>query len=440
VEEKTTVGTEPDNQPEQTSVEVTDIQRQRWQQLSDRAGRAWLDGDPDAQRAANDEQLAYAEELGPQRAEALRHAEQAQIDATLARLREEQAPVEVSGDQRQRWQQLLDQANQARRSGDPDAQRAAENHRRAYTAELGPSRVEVLQQELFDRLDQRRAERNTNTGWWGRTHGKLTDAQLEQAVLQAEHKRAEHRAAAERARATLAETEPAVAEGRGPAVTQLDATLARLRRQLELHSQADDVDRRWNSALTQASMLAAQARTKQIEAAQTRWYRSGLHDRRLAEAAELQARSEQARAAAEELGHQRAELHEQTGGQWSGHTAHARNQVKRAEATYGPDLEAARHRDQAKLDELRRQINTRARDADTTGDRRDALTAEHQLRAEMPSEQAATENELRTMWNTKQAVDAATSAVEERQRAIDASRDYHYDPGLHHARDHGLGL
>jgi len=447
VGEKTSGGTEPDNQSEQTSVQVTDAQRQRWQQLSDRAVRAWLDDDPDAQRAAHDAQAAYAAQLGPQRAQVLRHAEQAQIDATLARLRGagEPPPVDVTDAQRHRWQQLADQVTQARRSGDPNTLRAAETARRAYAAELGPARVEVLRQERLDQLDARRAAVDTGPGWRDRPHGALSDTDLAHAILAAERTRAEQLAAVEHARATLAEIEPAVAEGRGPAVTQLDTNLAELRRLLELHTQADDVERRWQSALTQANMLAAQARTKHLEAAQTRWYRPGLRDRRLAEAAELTARSDAARAAAEDLGRQRAELEEQTGGHWSGHTARARNQVQRVEATYGPDLDAARHRDQTRLAELRRQINTYTRDADITGKHRDALTAEHQLRADLTPKQAATEQRQRSMWNAHQAVAAATRAVEQQQQALEASRDYHYydhsrDHTRDHGYDHGLGL
>jgi hypothetical protein len=229
-----------------------------------------------------------------------------------------------------------------------------------------------------------------------------------------------------------------VAQGRGPAVTQLDARLAELRRMLELRTQADDVERRWQSTRTQASMATAQARTKEMEAGRAPWYRPGLRDRRLAEAGELQALAERAHATAADLEHQRTELHDQIPGgeHWSGYTERTRRHVADAEANYGPDLEAARHRDRARLAQLRDQITRETRNANTTGTRRDELTAEHQLRTEMPPDQAATENELRTMWNTKQAVDAATRAVEDRQRAIEASRDYHYD----HGQDHGFGL
>jgi hypothetical protein len=427
---------------DEPAVEITDAQRQRWQQLSDRAGRAWLDGDPDAQRVAEDEQLAYAEELGPQLAAALRHAEQARIDATLARLREvpEPAPVQVTDAQRQHWQQLLDQGNQARRSRDPDAQRAAEDEQLAYRKELGPHRVEMLQQELRDRLDQRRVERNTHTRWWERPHSTLTDAQLEQAVVAAEHKRAEHLAAVERARAQLGETEPAVAEGRGPAVTQLDASLAELRRMLELRTQADDVERRWQSTRTQASMAAAQARTKELEAGRAPRYRPGLRDRRLAEAAELQALAERAHATAADLERQRTELHEQTGEHWSGYTERTRGQVADAEANYGPDLEAARSRDRARLAQLRDQISRGTRSADTTGTRRDELTAEHQLRTEMPPDQAATENKLRTQWLAEQQLAEQHSAAQQQQEALDRARDYHYDHTRDHGQDHGCGL
>jgi hypothetical protein len=355
---------------------------------------------------------------------------------------ENEPAVEVTDAQRQRWQQLLDQGNQARRSGDPDAQRAAEGEQLAYRTELGPQRVEMLQQELSDRFDQRRAQRNTHTGWWERPHSKLTDAALEQAVLAAEHTRAEHLAAVERARTQLGETEPTVAQGRGPAVTQLDARLAELRRMLELRTQADDVERRWQSTRTQASMATAQARSKEMEAGRAPWYRPGLRDRRLAEAAELQALAERAHATAADLERQRTELHDQMppGGHWHGYTERTRRHVADADANYGPDLEAARHRDRARLAQLRDQITRGTRNADTTGTRRDELTAEHQLRTEMPPDQAATENKLRTQWLLEEQVAAAHRAVEERERAIEASREYHYDHTRDYGQDRGFGL
>lgn len=59
-------------------------------------------------------------------------------------------------------------------------------------------------------------------------------------------------------------------------------------------------------------------------------------------------------------------------------------------------------RDRACLAELRDQISRGTRSADTTGTRRDELTAEHQLRTEMPSDQTAAENKLRTQWLVEQ--------------------------------------
>jgi conjugative relaxase-like TrwC/TraI family protein len=345
--------------------------------------------------------------------------------------------VEVTDAQRQRWEQLNVQSTRAWIKGDPGAQQAANNEQRAYTEELGPERVEVLRQEVRDRLAQ-----EAQRGWWERPHGTLSDAQLAQAVLQAECKRAEHLAAVEQARVKLAETESAIAEGRGPAVTQLDTRLAEMRRILELRTRADDVERRWESADTQAKMLAAHAQRKEFEARRvsgfSRLFHPGLRDRLLAEAVELQARSEQAKAAADDLGKQRAELHDQLPGEhWRGYTERTRANVERAEARYGHDLEAAHRTDQTRIDELRRQISTRTSNANTTTEQRDALIAEHQLRSEMAPDQVVTENTQRTMWIAKEASAAAIRARE----ADEASRDYHYyDHSRDYGQDHGFGL
>jgi hypothetical protein len=351
---------------------------------------------------------------------------------------EREPVIEVTDAQRQRWAQLNAQSTRARITGDPDTQQAADDEQRAYVEELGPQRVEVLRQEVRDRLD-----REAQRGWWERPHGTLPDAQLAQAVLAAERKRAEHLAAVAQARAQLAEIEPAVVEGRGPAVTQLDTTLAELRRMLELRTRADEVDRRWESTDTQARMVASHARSKEIEAHRAPWYRPGLRDRRLSEAAELQSLSERAQAVADDLERQRAELREHIGEHWRGYTERTCANVERAEATYGPNLEAARRRDQTRIDELRHQINTRTSSANTTTEQRDALTVEHQVRAEMAPDQVVTENTQRTVWIAHEAVAAATRADEQRERAIEASRDYHYydhTRDLDQDRGFGLGL
>jgi hypothetical protein len=408
--------------PEQAPTDITDVQRQLWEQLNQQAGQAWLDGDSDAQQAAEAGQRALVEELGAQRVEGLRQAEQ--------------TPTGQDAAQR-RWEQLTERVLQARLDGDPDAQRAVEAQRRAYAEELGSERVNSLREEIWDREPRQ--------GWRERPHGTLPDTDLEQTILRAERERAGHLAAVEQARAQLAETEPVVTQGRGPAVTRLDSTLAEQRRLLELRTHADEVDRLWESTDTQARMVAAHARSKEIEAHRTRWYRPGLRDQRLAEATELHALAERAQAAAEDLGRQRDELHNQLpGGQhWHGSTQRTREQVERAEAAYGYDLKAARRHDQAQLDELRHRISTRAGAADTTGQRRDAAIAEHQLRAEMPPDLARTENTQRTMWDLEQTMAEIAEnrrAAEQQQQAIDRSRDYHYDHSRDLGQDRGFGL
>jgi hypothetical protein len=154
--------------------------------------------------------------------------------------------------------------------------------------------------------------------------------------------------------------------------------------------------------------------------------------------------SVRAQAAAEELGRQRDELHNQLpGGQhWRGSTQRTREQVERAEAAYAPELEAARARDQAQLDELRHRISTRASAADTTGQHRDTAIAEHHLRAEMPPDHARTENTQRTMWDLEQTMAeiAENRRAAEQQQAIDRSRDYHYDHSRDLGQDRGFGL
>lgn len=186
-----------------------------------------------------------------------------------------------------------------------------------------------------------------------------------------------------------------MAAGCGPRVTQLDASLAQLRRLAELHSITDDVDLRWSTVRAEASMLAAQARHTNLEASQVSWFRPGRRDRLLVQAAELTARSQRALALAEQLGQLRAKLDHKTGGHHLGSTQGPETNSRAPKRATPRDLDRAHHGDLADLAALRHQVSMHTGAAETTGHRHDELTAEQQLRAEMPPQQAIAEQNLR---------------------------------------------
>lgn len=352
-----------------------------------------------AQQAAEPEAVTERAEPGTERAEP-----EADAAASSERVQSEQRPL-------------------------PDARAAAVGER--------ADRIERLRQETFDQRDQLRAERQTQQRWWERPFGKLTAPDLDREITAAETKRAARLAEAQRARTTLVETEPAVAAGTGPAVTELAAELAELRRIAELATENEALQRRLHDARTSAAWERTQALNAARQAAATSWFRPRTRDR-------LEAQADQHARTYHQLG---AEINDLTAraeaiqdeAPTATHSAWQRREaVTLAEASYPTDRQQRQRRDETDLADLRDTINTRHNQADTAAQRRDALAAEQQLRAEMPPLQSATENVQRL---TQQRLDAAQRAAEEEQRQADYTRNY-YDRShtLDRSDDHGLSL
>jgi hypothetical protein len=355
--------------------------------------------------------------------------------------------VLVTDAHRERYAQLGEQRFQAWRDKDPAASQAAEAAQAAFRAEIGPERAERLHREIIDRLDQRaeqrRVEEEIRQRWLDRPHSTLTDTQLARAIGEAEAKRAAHLAAADKARTAIAETEAAVAAGQGPHATGIDAYLTKVRRTAELTEAAHEAATRAGAAQQAATMAAAQAAGKRGQAGRAPWYRPGLRDRLLDEAAELETRSEQA--AAEAAGQQRqlGELREAGAGPHSGWDLdRARTEVRLTEGSYAQDRDQARRLDLAHLDGQREQVTRRGGDAESAAARRQTLAGEQQHRAEMPVRQAAAESLLRLDWLNEQRRIAQERAAQHQQEYEErARRDRHYEQVAGHSQDldHGYG-
>jgi conjugative relaxase-like TrwC/TraI family protein len=332
-------------------------------------------------------------------------------------------------------------ARHAQQAAEPEPEQA-EPERQAATERAEPGteradRIERLRQETFDNLDQLRAERQTQQRWWERPFGKLTAPDLDREITAAETKRAARLAEAERARTTLVETEPAVAAGTGPGVTELAAELAELRRIAELATENEALQRRLHDARTSAAWERTQALNAARQADATSWFRPGKRERLEAEAAQHARNYHQLGVEINDLTARAEAIHNEA--PTATHSAWQRREaVTLAEASYPTDRQQRQRRDDTDLADLRDTINTRHNQADTAAQRRDALAAEQQLRAEMPPLQSATENVQRL---TQQRLDAAQRATDEQQRQADYTRSY-YDRShqLDHGNDHGLSL
>jgi len=298
-------------------------------------------------------------------------------------------------------------------------------------------RIERLRQETFDNLDQLRAERQTQQRWWERPFGKLAAPDLDREITAAEAKRAARLAEAERARTKLVATEPAVAAGTGPAVTALAAELAELRRIAALATENEALQRRLHDARTSAAWERTQALNAARQADATPWFRPGKRERLEAEGAQHARNYHQLGAEINDLTARAEAIHNEA--PTATHSAWQRREaVTLAEASYPTDRQQRQRRDETDLADLRETINTRHNQADTAAQRRDALAAEQQLRAELPPLQSATENVQRL---TQQRLDAAQRAAEEQQRQADYTRNYYdHSHTLDHGNDHGLGL
>lgn len=359
----------------------------------------------------------------------------------------------VTDEHRRRYDELSQHRIQAVRDRDPAAREAAVAAQDAYRAEIGPDRAYRLHREVMDRFsrqsERRRLERETRQRWMERPHSRLTPDQLVRAINDAEATRAANLAATEKLRATIAATEPAVAAGHGPQAERVDAHLAQLRRNADLTAAAHDTVEKLQAAQRTATMAAAQASGKRVEAELTPWYRPGLRHRLLEEAAHLDTRAQQADREVKSHQRQLGELKEaglkppRSG--YGDDLKRARQDLQQAEDSYERDRDQAHQVDLAALGGQRDLI---ARHDTAAGDAvklQSALIAEQYHRAEMPADQAAAESNLRLNWITEQMRIAEKRQRQQRQER-DSDHDYGYGyehgiaPVIDRGIDHGSGM
>lgn len=366
----------------------------------------------------------------------------------------EQPQVEVTEEHRRRWDELKEQIRLHR--GDPVAQQAAIDAKRAYAELIGQDRAERLFAQDMDRFkqwasqrrdaeDRAAAEAETRRQWQQRPHSRLTDAQLEQAIVAAQLQYTGFRNEAARAQAQLVEREPEVAAGRGPRVAQLDRDLSDLRRLTELDEAVGHAQQRWSQTRGMADWRRGQAEIKRREAHNQPWYRSGRRDQLLAEATDMQAHADADRLAAAQLKEQlralavqRDEQHARTLRGNIGRTpGQARYHRDRAESSHQRLREQQQRVDEAELERLRQAaspVNTEQASA-----RHTALVEEAELRATMGQDQVGAEQSLRNQWlREQQHIKKERAAEQEKTRmeGVVRSRPTSYTQGP--TRGHGF--
>ncbi|MEU4807407.1 MobF family relaxase [Actinosynnema sp. NPDC023587] len=358
----------------------------------------------------------------------------------------EPAPA-LDDEQRRSWRELNLRIAVA---SDSDTRDAVLAERAAFLEQLGTERAEALRQETQaarEQIRERVAAREQKFGeaWRARPLGRLTDGQLVDALAEAAADRAEHLAAAEHAQARLADLEPAVTTGHGPLVVALDERLAELRRQLDLHTRADEAAQQRIAARAEADDLARQARRKETDAERVPWYRPGRRDQILRDASDLHTQAREAQARSADHARTLRELLPQLGDDRP-HPSLARAALQRAEASYPADRDRAEQNDRTDVDELHRRITTSRTAVADLDIRRADLVAEQGLREAMSPAQRTSEADLRRQAAAAELQErlAEQRAARERaarfRRTTAARRDDYYDAGPDQSLHRGMGL
>jgi conjugative relaxase-like TrwC/TraI family protein len=415
-------------------------------------------------------ELAPAAEPGPERADEHRQRldlSPAAVAERMTRWRQEQdadqgepaaeqpaerapaaadPPPALDDEQRRGWRDLNLRIALA---PDVDARDAVLAERTAFLERLGPERAQALRQEAQDAREKAQAraaarEEEYGEAWRARPLGGLTDTQLVEALAQAAADRAEHLATAERAQAQLAELEPDVAAGRGPRVVALDERIAELRRQLDLHTRADEAAKARAAARGDAEQLARQARRTETEAERVPWYRPGRRDQILRDASDLHTQGRQAQARAAEHARALRELLPQLGDERPNPFL-ARAALQRAEAGYAADRARAEQNDRADVDGLRRRITTNRAAAADLDIHRDDLVTEQRVREAMPPAQRSAETSLRLQATAaalreRLAQQRAAEQRAARRRSTTPRHDPYYDSGPDQSLHRGMGM
>ncbi|MDU0294281.1 MobF family relaxase [Saccharothrix longispora] len=220
--------------------------------------------------------------------------------------------------------------------------------------------------------------------WAEREHGRHDDEYLRRLITEGQQRLATLGRTLDEARRQADELRIQVDAQAGPAVRALDEQLHRLREQVDLIRQADDLEKRWHAALKQAENAAAD-HTRAQHALDA--LRPLARTRRTELSEQVQQhveREEQAHAHARDLATQAARLHERTGPPEQRH--HTLVRANAAEKDHEHARPRAHQRDLDTLTTTQHRAERLAAEHHNLGQRIDGLRTEVELRADQSEE------------------------------------------------------
>lgn len=295
------------------------------------------------------------------------------------------------------------------------------------------AREEQQRQAVREQEQQQRAEHARAWGWSEREYGHLTDRELSRQIRDEHAARDDALARQHDRQREFAELGPQVAAGAGPNVRRLDERLAALRHRGELAREIVDLGKQREQQRSDSARANESARVSERIADRAPWWRPGLRLDETANAQQQRQHAREADAEAARLAEHIQALVEQAGGGRT-HWPAVVTDANRAEENYQQDREKAQAADKAELDLLRRNIAGNGATASDADRRIGDLTAEKDLRANMPRSQAQQEDSTRSQWRTEQ----RTRSLLEHARRQRAERDNRYT--LDHGHDLHRGL
>lgn len=218
--------------------------------------------------------------------------------------------------------------------------------------------------------------------WHDRTYGQLTETQLDQQAQLAQQQAQRSATQRETAEQHATELRTSVEAGQGPETTAVDDHLAELRQQAAVAREADEVETNWQTTVDRAGQAAENRVLAERERDQLGWFARSRHtelDTRITELAETE---DTAHREAADLAERAAPLQQQTGDRDQRRRTLSR--ARAAESDYDHARQTAQGRDESALASADRRTARLSQQQAEYDQQAHELTAEQQLRVQMP--------------------------------------------------------
>lgn len=286
-------------------------------------------------------------------------------------------------------------------------------------------------------VDEPSAVASSMPSWRDRSHGRLSDRQLDIAIAAARRALADHDTKLSEARTRLAVLTQDITAGRGPAQAALVEQAAHLANRAARADEVEQLDASL-AGLHTAQQQTWQAMRDTHQALETNpWYRPGRR-------AELEKRRDGLRAEITHLDHGIAHVRRRLGTDdhymARSELAQTRIDHRHLVATYPDQQQQAQRRDEKTLADLRDRLTKAAgRRADTT-QRLDELDEEKTIRADLPVLDATSEKIQRAAYLIRQAREQREQAGTQRSAAQRDADNHHRRAPTTGPRHDGPGL